>query len=74
MEVPLAAGETRTFADVLGSLFGLESPEAGSTFGFNLSISDNDSDAPAQETVVSASPTRTTFDNPAEWGTLVLMP
>ncbi len=41
-------------------------------FGFNLSISDNDADAPAQETVLSASPSRTTYNNPTEWGTLIL--
>jgi len=41
-------------------------------FGFNLSINDNDSDTPAQQSVLSASPARTTHDNPTEWGTLVL--
>jgi hypothetical protein len=41
-------------------------------FGFNLSINDNDADTPAQETVLSASPSRTTYNNPTEWGTLVL--
>jgi hypothetical protein len=41
-------------------------------FGFNLSISDNDADAPAQETLLSASPSRTTYNNPTEWGTLIL--
>ncbi|MEZ4676931.1 MAG: sugar-binding protein [Caldilineaceae bacterium] len=41
-------------------------------FGFNLSISDNDADAPAQESILSASPSRTTYNNPMEWGTLVL--
>lgn len=41
-------------------------------FGFNLSISDNDADAPAQESVLSASPSRTTYNNPTEWGTLIL--
>lgn len=41
-------------------------------FGFNLSISDNDADAPAQETILSASPNRTTYNNPVEWGTLIL--
>ena len=40
--------------------------------GFTLSISDNDADAPAQETVLSASPSRTTYNNPTEWGTLIL--
>lgn len=42
--------------------------------GFNLSISDNDGDKARQESVVSASPARTTYDNPTEWGTLVLLP
>jgi len=44
----------------------------GLQVGFNLSISDNDSDAPAQQTVISASPARTTHDNPTEWGTLLV--
>lgn len=41
-------------------------------FGFNLSINDNDADTFAQETVLSASPSRTTYNNPTEWGTLIL--
>ena len=41
-------------------------------FGFNVSISDNDADNPAQETVLSASPSRTTYNDPTEWGTLIL--
>ncbi|MBX3010162.1 MAG: hypothetical protein KF832_01600 [Caldilineaceae bacterium] len=41
-------------------------------FGFNLSINDNDADVPAQETVLSASPSRVTYNNPTEWGTLIL--
>ncbi|MCB0124700.1 MAG: hypothetical protein KDE58_20735, partial [Caldilineaceae bacterium] len=41
-------------------------------FGFNVSISDNDGDVPAQETLLSASPNRTTYNNPTEWGTLIL--
>lgn len=45
---------------------------APATFGFNVSINDNDGDTPAQQTVVSASPARTTYDDPTEWGTLVL--
>lgn len=44
----------------------------GLRFGFNISVNDNDSDAPAQQTVISASPARTTHDNPTEWGTLIL--
>jgi hypothetical protein len=44
----------------------------GLRYGFNLSINDNDSDVPAQQTVLSASPARTTHDNPTEWGTLIL--
>ncbi len=46
--------------------------QVGQTFGFNISISDNDDKAPAQQTVLSASPARTTFDNPTEWGTLII--
>lgn len=44
----------------------------GATFGFNLSVSDNDGPTPAQQTVISFSPARTTHDNPTEWGTLIL--
>jgi hypothetical protein len=43
-------------------------------YGFNLSVNDNDSEGSAQETVLSASPARTTHDNPTEWGTLRLLP
>ena len=46
--------------------------QPGLRFGFNLSINDNDADIPAQQTVISASPARTTHDNPTEWGTLIL--
>ncbi len=46
--------------------------QPGLTFGFNLSVNDNDGDEPAQQTVLSASPARTTHDNPTEWGTLIL--
>ncbi len=55
-------------------IFDLDTVEAGQLFGFNLSVSDNDSDEPDQETVASASPARTTHDDPTEWGTLRLMP
>ncbi len=43
-------------------------------FGFNLAVSDNDSDDVVQETLLSASPARTTHDNPTEWSTLRLLP
>lgn len=46
--------------------------KSGQVFGFNLSINDNDSDLPANEGVLSASPARTTYNNPVEWGTLIL--
>ncbi len=46
--------------------------QADQRFGFNLSISDNDADTPAQESILSASPSRTTYNNPTEWGTLIL--
>ena len=57
-------------------LFGVRSMEIvpGAAFGFNVSVNDNDRDRPAQETVLSASPARTTHDNPVEWGTLLLQP
>ncbi|MEZ4705905.1 MAG: restriction endonuclease [Caldilineaceae bacterium] len=54
------------------SVFAVSSPQRGETFGFNLSINDNDADEPAQETVLSASPARTDHKTPTEWGTLVL--
>ncbi|MFZ4661551.1 MAG: sugar-binding protein [Caldilineaceae bacterium] len=44
----------------------------GQVYGFNISISDNDSDILKQETVLSGSPNRTTYNNPMEWGTLIL--
>ena len=44
----------------------------GMRFGFNIAVNDNDGVEPAQQSVLSASPARTTFDNPTEWGTLVL--
>lgn len=44
----------------------------GQTFGFNISISDNDGKAPEQQSVLSAAPKRTTYDNPTEWGTLII--
>ena len=53
---------------------GVSSAQAGSSFGFNLSVSDNDSDSRRQETVLSASPARTTYNDPTEWGTLLLLP
>jgi hypothetical protein len=43
-------------------------------FGFTLSINDNDSDQPAQETVISTSPARSVFNLPGTWGTLILLP
>ncbi|MCX6047887.1 MAG: hypothetical protein NT075_22535 [Chloroflexi bacterium] len=46
--------------------------QVGQTFGFNISISDNDDKEAAQQTVLSASPARTTFDNPTQWGTLII--
>lgn len=46
----------------------------GKAFGFNLAL--NDSDAPAagvtQQTVAASSPARATYDNPTQWGELVL--
>lgn len=56
------------------SLFDIGSDQVvlNQSFGFNLSINDNDADVPAQETVLSASPSRTTYNNPTEWGTLIL--
>lgn len=57
------------------SYLGMATPAAESTFGFNISISDNDERRSYdQQSVVSFSPMRTTYNNPSEWGTLVLMP
>jgi len=55
-------------------VFGLSTAEVypGDVYGFNISINDNDSDQPAQQTMISASAQRTTFDDPTEWGTLLL--
>ncbi len=55
-------------------VFEVDAPSTERAYGFNISINDNDSDAPAQETVLSASTARTTHDNPTEWGTLRLLP
>jgi len=46
--------------------------QPGASFGFNLSLNDNDAETTAQQTVLSASPARTTHDNPTEWATLLL--
>ena len=43
-------------------------------YGFNLTVNDNDGDAPVLETALSASPARTAPDNPTEWSTLRLLP
>ena len=48
------------------------SPDRG--FGFNLAVVDNDGELPIQETVLSASPARTSYDDPTEWSTLRLLP
>lgn len=44
----------------------------GATFGFNLAVNDNDGSEPAQQTVLSTSVARTTYDSPVQWGTLIL--
>lgn len=56
-------------------IFGLDETTVSTSvaYGFNFTVNDNDSTAPVQETVLAASPTRTTHDNPTEWGTLILM-
>jgi hypothetical protein len=41
-------------------------------FGFMFSLNDNDLDTPAQQTVLSTSANRTTYNRPDEWGTLIL--
>jgi hypothetical protein len=55
------------------SLFEVTSSDlAPRLFGFLLSLNDNDQDAPAQQTVLSTSARRTTYNRPDEWGTLIL--
>ena len=60
--------------NLLWSTFGLTNldVQSGERYGFNLSINDNDSSSPAQETTMSASSGRTDHKTPPEWGTLVL--
>ncbi|MEM7134695.1 MAG: restriction endonuclease [Chloroflexota bacterium] len=54
--------------------FGISSSQRqpGTLIGFNLSVNDNDSNSPSQETTLSASPARTNHHTPTEWGTLIL--
>ncbi len=82
LEGPLdLAGAAVTTADgytletlIPWAVFGLTPAQVapGMTFAFNVALNDNDSDAAAQQTVASASPARTTYDDPTQWGTLVL--
>jgi hypothetical protein len=52
------------------TLFGV-APKGGETYGFTLSVSDNDTPGTvAQRGMISTSPRRTTATNPALWGTL----
>ncbi len=44
------------------------------TFGFTVSVNDNDAPQPLQQAVLSSSPARSTYDQPGQWGTLVLTP
>jgi hypothetical protein len=70
----IAQGEGYT-AEVLlpWSLFDLTSADlTRRTFGFMVSLNDNDQAEPAQQTVLSSAPGRTTFNRPDEWGTLIL--
>jgi hypothetical protein len=54
-------------------VFDITTPATDRAYGFNVSVNDNDSEGNAQETVISASPARTTHDNPTEWGSLRLV-
>jgi hypothetical protein len=54
-------------------VFDITTPATDRAYGFNISVNDNDSDGNAQETVISASPARTTHDNPTQWSTLRLI-
>jgi hypothetical protein len=54
-------------------LFDMTSADlATRTFGFMLSLNDNDGDTPAQQSVLTTSAQRTTYNRPVEWGTLIL--
>jgi hypothetical protein len=52
----------------------MAAPESAASYGFNVSIVDNDKPRHEQETVLSFSPARTTYNNPTQWGTLALTP
>jgi len=52
----------------------LDAPSTDIAYGFNIAINDNDSEGNQQETILSASPARTTHNNPTQWGTLRLLP
>jgi hypothetical protein len=57
-------------AKIPWALFGV-APKGGETYGFVLSVSDNDTPGTvAQKGMISTSPRRTTPTNPALWGTL----
>jgi hypothetical protein len=55
-------------------VFEMDGPSSDRAYGFNLSVNDNDTDGRTQEIVLSASPARTTHDNPTQWGTLRILP
>jgi hypothetical protein len=50
-----------------------ETPPMDRAYGFNISVNDDDINTDTQQTVLSASPARTTHDNPTQWGTLRLV-
>jgi hypothetical protein len=60
-------------ASIPWSTFGV-TPNAGSTFGFTLSVSDNDTPGTTeQQSMISSVDTRR-LTNPTTWGTLILDP
>ena len=52
-------------------VFGVVAPQTGAYYGFAISVSDNDTDTPVQQTLVSNVPTRK-LTNPTTWGDLEL--
>jgi hypothetical protein len=58
------------------SVFDVQSSEltGQETFGFSVSLSDNDDPAPAQQSMVSSSSQRVNLNRPPQWGTLMLQP
>ncbi len=61
-------------ASVPWSTFGLTAPNAGATFGFVLSVSDNDTPGTQEQQSMISSDNTPRLTNPPTWGTLILDP